>query len=136
MDPEFLILSKDPGDPGSQHFYLLRDLRDPGSQHFDLARDPEDPISQLNTDICHEILKILYPKIMISRWILQILDSKILICRWILRILDLKIMIYRGILWILDPDFLPRHMSGCPSIRTCPRGGVFPSLWRSSPWGC
>ena len=46
LDPELLILSKDPGDPGSQHFYLLRDLEDPGSQHFDLSRDPEDPVSQ------------------------------------------------------------------------------------------
>ena len=46
LDPELFILSKDPGDPGSQHFHLLRDLEDPGSQHFDLSRDPEDPVSQ------------------------------------------------------------------------------------------
>ena len=46
LDPELLILSKDPGDPGSQHFDLLRDLEDPGSQHFDLSWDPEDLVSQ------------------------------------------------------------------------------------------
>ena len=45
LDPEFLILSKDPGDPGSQHFDLTRDPEDPVSQHCYLSRDPEDPVS-------------------------------------------------------------------------------------------